>query len=147
MVICEKVFHTSVNGIFFRPFISKSSSPLPNPLMTVSRAPLITVIFMFHNFFNSRARSRYLTFFSLSFSFTLWSVGTAKSTILAVFFFFFFFLLIIIRSGHLAEIRLLYNCGGNFFILSFFVLYILPFGLGKLRIFRLVHGFVSAWVS
>ena len=32
-------------------------------------------------FFNSRARSSYLSLFSLSFDFTLWSAGTAKSTI------------------------------------------------------------------
>ena len=35
----------------------------------------------------------------------------------------------------------------DFFILSFFVLYILPFGLVSLRTFRLVHGLISAWVS
>ena len=40
-----------------------------------------------------------------------------------------------------------YNCEGIFFILSFFILYILPFGLVRLRTFRLVHGLVSAWVS
>ena len=56
---------------------------------------------MFHSFFNSLARSRYLSFFSLSFRFILWSAGTAKSTILKI----LFFLLIIIRSGLLAEIR------------------------------------------
>ena len=62
-------------------------------------------------FFNSLARSRYLSLFSLSFNFTLWSAGSAKSTILQVlylfifYFFFFFFFLIIIRSGHLAKIR------------------------------------------
>ena len=43
----------------------------------------------------------YLSFFSLSFSFILWSVGTAKSTIFQV----FLLLLIIIRSGLLVEIR------------------------------------------
>ena len=36
---------------------------------------------MFHGFFSSLARSRYLSFFSFSFNFTLWSAGTAKSTI------------------------------------------------------------------
>ena len=47
------------------------------------------VTFMFHSFlFNSLARSRYLSFFSQSFSFILWSAGTAKSTILQIFFFF-----------------------------------------------------------
>ena len=64
---------------------SKSSSPFNNPLVTVPKAPLtsgIIVTFMFHSFFNSLARSRYLSFFSLYFSFILWSFGKAKSTIL-----------------------------------------------------------------
>ena len=60
-------------------------------------------------FLNSQARSRHLSFSSHSFSFILWSAGTAKSTILQVLFsfsfFFFFFFVIIIRSGLLAEIR------------------------------------------
>ena len=46
---------------------SKSSSPFNNPLFTVPKAPFtigITVIFMFHSFFNSLGRSRYLSFFS-----------------------------------------------------------------------------------
>ena len=44
-------------------------------------------------FFNFLTRSRYLSLFSHPFNFTLWSAGTAKSTILQVlsFFFFFFF--------------------------------------------------------
>ena len=92
-----------------RPFISKPFSPFINPLGTVPRAPTtigIIVTFMFHIFFNSLAKSRYLSFFSLSFNFTLSSTETAKSPILLVlhFFFFFFFLLIIIRSGRLVEI-------------------------------------------
>ena len=58
---------------------------------------------MFHGFFNSLARSRYLSFFSHSFSFILWSAGTAKSTIFSISLF-FLLLLIIIRSGLLAEI-------------------------------------------
>ena len=44
--------------------ISKSSSPFNNPMMTVPRAPItigIIVTFMFHSFFNSLARSRYLS--------------------------------------------------------------------------------------
>ena len=88
-----------------RPPTSKSSSPLSNPLVIVSKAPItiyIIVTFMFHIFFNSLAKSRYLSFFSYSFSFILWSAGTAKSTILQII---FFLLLIIISSGHLAEIR------------------------------------------
>ena len=52
-------------------------------------------------FFNSLARSRNLSFFSHSFSFILWSAGTAKSTVLQV----LLFMLIIIRSCLLAEIR------------------------------------------
>ena len=89
-----------------RPPTSKSSRPFNNPLVIVPKAPITIgkiVTFMFHSFFNSLARSRYLPFFSLSFRFILWSAGTAKSTILQILF--FFFLLIIIRSGLLAGIR------------------------------------------
>ena len=73
---------------------SKSSSPFNNLLVIVSNAPItisIIVTCMFHSFFvfffNSLARPRYLFFFSHSFSFILWSAGTAKSTILQVLFF------------------------------------------------------------
>ena len=72
-----------------RPPTSKSSSPFSNPLVTVPNAPItIGIIFtcMFHSFFSSLARSRYLSFFSLSFSLILWSSGSAKSTILQVLF-------------------------------------------------------------
>ena len=88
--------------VFTHPPTFKSSSPFSNPLVTVPNVPItisIIVTFMFH-FFNYLARWRYLSFFSLSFSFILWSVRTAKSTILLV----LFFLTIIIRSGLLAEI-------------------------------------------
>ena len=87
-----------------RPPTSKSSRPFNNHLVIVPKA-LITigriVTFMFHSFFNSLARSRYLSFFSHSFSYILWSAGTAK-----FFFVFFcaFIFVIIIRSGFLAEI-------------------------------------------
>ena len=73
-----------------RPPTSKSSSPFSNPLVTVPNTPItigIIVTSMFHSFFNSQARSRYQSFFSHSFSFILWSAGTAKSTILQVLFF------------------------------------------------------------
>ena len=85
------------------PFISKSSSPCIF-LVSAPRTPItnsITATFIFHGFFNSLARSRYLSFFSHSFSFTLLSAGTAKSTIRLV----LFSLLILTRSGHLDEIK------------------------------------------
>ena len=73
------------------PLISKSCSPSKNPSVTVPRVLItigITTTFMFHSFFfNFQARSRYLSFFSLSYNFTLWSAGTAKSTIQQVLFF------------------------------------------------------------
>ena len=62
-----------------RPPTSKSSRPLvvvPNAPVTIGTI----VTFMFHSFFNSLARSRYLSFFSLSFRFILWFAWTAKST-------------------------------------------------------------------
>ena len=98
--------------VFTRPPTSKSSRPFNNPLVIVPNA-LITigtiVTLMFHSFFNSLARSRYLSFFSLSFRFILWTAGTAKSTILQILFFFLFFfflfLLITMRSGLLAGIK------------------------------------------
>ena len=71
---------------------SKFSRPINNPLVIVPKAPITIgtiVINMFHRFFNPLARSRYLSFFSLSFGFILWSAGTAKSTILQILFFFF----------------------------------------------------------
>ena len=86
-----------------RPLISKSCSPFTNPLVTVPRAPItigITVTLMFHSFFNFLARSKYL-FFSISFSFTLWSAETEKATIRQV----LFFLLNLIKSCRLAKIR------------------------------------------
>ena len=90
-----------------RPPTSKSSGPFNKHLVTVPKAAItigVIVTFMFHSFFSSLARSRYLSLFS--FSFILWSAGTAKLTILQVFFlFFFFFWLIIIRPCLLAEIR------------------------------------------
>ena len=80
-----------------RPLISKASSPCSNHLLTVPRSPItistvpnppitigIVVTYMFHSFFNSLARSSYFSFFLHSFSFILWSAGTAKSTILQV---------------------------------------------------------------
>ena len=87
-----------------RPLISKSSSHFNNPLVTVPKTPItisIMVTFMFHSFFNPLARSRYISFFSHSFSFILLSAGRENTTSLQV----LFLLLIIIRSVLLAEIR------------------------------------------
>ena len=84
--------------------IFKSSRSFNNPLVTVTNAPIIIgtiVTFMFHSYFISLARSRYLTLFSLSFRFILLSAGTAKSTILHI----LVFLLIIMRSGLLVGIK------------------------------------------
>ena len=47
---------------------------------------------MFNRFFNSLARSRYLSIFSHSFSFILWSARTAQSTVLQVLFFYWLLL-------------------------------------------------------
>ena len=86
------VLSNAVIGIVStRPSTSKSSRPFNNPFVTVPKAPITigTIItFMFHSFFNSLARSRYLSFFSHSCSFILWSAETIKSTILQILFFF-----------------------------------------------------------
>ena len=77
-----------------RPPTSKSSRPFNNPLVIVPKAPITIgtiVTFMFHSFFNSLARSRYLSFFSHCFILFLWSAGTAKSTIWQILFSFFLF--------------------------------------------------------
>ena len=89
-----------------RPQTSKSSRPFSNPLVTVPNAPItigIIVICMFHSFFSSLARSRYLSFFSHSFSFILWSAGTAKPTILQVLFFFCWLLLSLVSWPGLGD--------------------------------------------
>ena len=60
--------------VSIRPPTSKSSSSFNNPLVTVPKAPItigIIVTCIFHSFFNSLARSRYLSFFSHSFSFII----------------------------------------------------------------------------
>ena len=86
--------------------ISKSCSPCINTLVIVPSAPItidITVSFMFHSFFNSLARSKYLSLSSIPFNFNLWSAGTVMSTIRQVHFLLLLFLLIITRSSRLAE--------------------------------------------
>ena len=86
-----------------RPPTSKSSSLFNNHLVAVPKAPItigIIVTCLFPSYFNSLTWSRYLSFFSHSFSFIIWSAGKEKSTILQV----LIFLLIIIRFGLLADI-------------------------------------------
>ena len=82
--------------------IFKSSSPCNNPLVTVLSTRItidISVTLMFHSFFNSLARSRYLSLFSLFFSFIQWSAGMAKSIIRHVFFFCGLSLGLVVWSG------------------------------------------------
>ena len=71
------------------PPTSKSSRPFNNPLVIVSKAPITTgtiVTFMFYSFFNSLAKSRYLSFFSLSFRFILWSASKVDNFANSLFF-------------------------------------------------------------
>ena len=91
--ILAVLYNVVVWMVSTRPPTSKSSSPFSTPLVTVPNAPItigIIVTCMFHSFFNSLARSRYLSFFSNSFTFILWSAGTVKSTILQVLFFYYY---------------------------------------------------------
>ena len=89
------------------PLISKSSSPLNNPLVTVPKAPItigIVVTFMFHSFFLFPNKVQVLILLFIFFQF--YSVVSRDSQVhnsaSSLFFSFFF---IIIRSGLLAEIR------------------------------------------
>ena len=69
------VFNNAVDWmVFTRPPTSKSSRSFNKLLVPVPKAPFtigIIVTFIFHSFFNSLARSRYLSLFSHSFSFIL----------------------------------------------------------------------------
>ena len=121
-----------------RPLISKSSSPCTNPSVTVPRAPIIiviTVTFMFLSFFNSLARSRYLSLFAF-FQFypkvnrndkVHYSAGSL-------------FLLTITRSGHLAEIR------WSFCILKSFRSLCVPFSMPSSGLY-IYHLFVWSNLS
>ena len=85
---------------------SKSSRSFNNPVVTVPKAPIaigIIVTFMFHNFFNSLARSRDLSL--ISHSFVLFCGLPRQQSQQFCRFSFFLLLLIIIRSGLRGEIR------------------------------------------
>ena len=72
--ILANLSNAVVYMVFTCPLISNSSSPFINPLVIVPSMSVtigITITFMFHSFFSSPARSQYLFFFSLSFSFNL----------------------------------------------------------------------------
>ena len=74
------------------PLISKSPSPCTNPLVAVPSAAItigIIITFMFHSFFSCLTRSRYLSLFTFSFSFTMWLAETVKSTVRPVCLFFY----------------------------------------------------------
>ena len=97
--------NTVVGIVFTHSLICKFFSPFIKHLVTVPRAPMTrgittTFIFDWFFFFNSLARSTYLSFFSLSVNFILWPAGTVTSINRQV----LFFLLIIARSVRLAEI-------------------------------------------
>ena len=70
--------------------ISNSSKVFTKPLQTIPNKPItigITINLMFHSFFSSLARSKYLHIFLLSVTFNLWPAGTAKSMWWQVLFF------------------------------------------------------------
>ena len=94
--------------VCIRPLISKSPRCYTNPLVTVPSAPItfgITVTSKFQSFFSCLAKPSYLSVFLLSFSFTQWYAGTAKSNMRQVLFLLLLLLLTITRSGCLVEIR------------------------------------------
>ena len=96
------VLSNAVIGIVStRPQTSESSRPFNKPLVIVLKAPITIgtiVTFMFHSFFNSLARSGYVSFLSHSFSGQLGQESRQFCKLS-------FLLLIIIRSDLLAEIR------------------------------------------
>ena len=67
---------------------------------------------MFHRFFDSLARSNYLSFFSLSFNFTQWSAGTEKSTILQILNFYCWLLLGLVVWPRLGDQLVCQNARG-----------------------------------
>ena len=96
-----------------RPLISKFFRPCTNPLVTVPTALVkisVTITFMFHSFYSSIARSRYLSLFRFL-SVLFCGQQERKNPLLRwfsfflLFFFFFFFFFTLTRSSPLAEIK------------------------------------------
>ena len=124
--------------------------------MTLPRATIsigITVIFMFHSFFNSLTRSRYL-FFLLSINFILRSGGTAKSTIQQVLFFLFVVIIFVTttttttttsssRSNYPYYIWVLKEA---FFISSFYSVFGLMFSL-SLCVYIYIYIYIYIYFS
>ena len=85
------------------PYTTGTSRPFNNPLVIVPKAPITIgtiVSFMFYSFFNSLARSKYLSFFDIPSDLFCDPPGQQSRQFCR-----FSFLLIIIRSGLLAGIR------------------------------------------
>ena len=98
-------FLADINNVVatIHPLIPKSFNLFINPLATVLSEPVrtgITATFMFHSFFSSLARSRYLPFFRF-----LSVLLCGQPELQCPLFGRFSFLLNIIRSGRPAEIR------------------------------------------
>ena len=75
---CSQVFWTLLNILTDHNKGNSQNRLLFRPLGVIPRAPTtidVIITFMFHRFFSSLARSRYLYIFSLSFISTLWSAG------------------------------------------------------------------------
>ena len=97
--------------VFIGPLIFKSSCLCTITSVTVQSAPItvnIIVTFIFHSFFRSLVKSRFLCLFSLSFNFTQWSTRTLSPNFGR--FFFSSFCLNVNRSDRLAEIRKFIFC-------------------------------------
>ena len=118
---CPRILAVLCNAVIWivstHPPISKSSRPFNNPLVIVPKG-LITigtiVTFMFHSFFNSLVRSRYLSFFSHSFRFILSSAGKAKSTILQILFFVDYYKVLLLLLFHSLRVFRTYLNWGSF---------------------------------
>ena len=130
--------------------ISHSSSFLSKPLRTVPITPItigITVTLMFNSFLSYLVRSKYLSIFSFSLIFTLWSTGTIRLVIfLFSFFFFFVNYLQIWSSGWDQVICLFYKIPENLMHLIFQDgLFYYPHYYYYFTHYRVFHSSVGRW--